>query len=119
MAKKYARVAGALLTVLGLAGMLGVGTTNPMTDFFHAFLGLLLAYAGFGGGGERFARGMVGGLGAICSPASLLGLAAYAAFGAVAPGRGEALVFSVGSAVGAFCLAAWWLSRRDERAKAR
>ena len=62
---------------------------------------------------------MVGGLGTICLPASLLGLAAYAAFGAAVPGRGGALVFSVGSAVGALCLAAWWLSRREERARAR
>lgn len=43
MARKYGRVAGASLTVLGLLGMLGVGTTSLVADLFHAFLGLFLA----------------------------------------------------------------------------
>ena len=53
MARKSARVAGASLAVFGLAGMLGVGTTSPMTEFFHTFLGALLACAGFWAGRAR------------------------------------------------------------------
>lgn len=39
VARKYVRVAGASLAVLGLARTLGVGITSPMTDFLHVFVG--------------------------------------------------------------------------------
>lgn len=71
MTKRYARVVGASLAAVGLAGV-------------------------------------VGGLGTICLPASLPGLAAHAVVG---PGV-------VGPMVGALCPARW-LSRRDEWVRAR
>ncbi len=45
--------------------MLGAGATNAMMDLEHLAAGAVLQHAGCGDRGEKFARGMVGGLGAI------------------------------------------------------
>ncbi len=52
--------------------MLGVGTTNPVVDLDHLFVGALLAYSGFGRQDEEFARIMVRGLGTIYLLAGVL-----------------------------------------------
>lgn len=73
------------------SGSSGSGPTGTMTGFLRAFVGVLEARAGLWGGCERLARRMVGGfLGTVCLPASLLGLAAHAAFGSASPEGGFA-----------------------------
>lgn len=80
---RYAQILGVGLLLLGGAGMLGVGTTNPAVDLDHLFVGSLLAYASFRRRDEKFVRVIVRGLGLIYLlavvlafgvPALLLGL---------------------------------------------
>ena len=65
MLRGYARTVGVGLLLLGGACMLGVGTTNPLVDLDHLFVGRLLWYAGSGDRDEEFAHGIVGGTGVI------------------------------------------------------
>lgn len=65
MLRGYARTVGAGLLLLGGMCMLGVGTTNPLVDLDHLFVGGLLWYSGWGNRDEEFARSIVGGLGVI------------------------------------------------------
>lgn len=61
MLRRYAQVVGVRLFLLGGVCMLGVGTTSPVVDLDHLFVGALLVYAGFGNWEEKFIRTMVGG----------------------------------------------------------
>ena len=78
MIRIYAQIAGMVLLSLGVACMLGLGTTNPAVDLDHIFVGALLTYAGFGRWDGEVARSIVGGLGLIYLLAGLLAFVAPA-----------------------------------------
>ncbi len=82
MIRTYAKVVGVVLALLGLAGFTGVAGMSWAASFFHAAVGVLLAYAGFMQKDVAVARTMVGGMGVlllvvkvvtILSPSLLLG----------------------------------------------
>ncbi len=79
--RRYTQVVGVGLLLLGGACMLGVGTTNPLVDLDHLFVGGLLAYAGFGHRDEAFVRTIVWGIGVIYMLAGLLAFVVPALFG--------------------------------------
>lgn len=72
---------GVGLFLLGGVCMLGVGTTSPVVDLDHLFVGGLIAYAGFQGRDENFIRTLVGGLGILYLLAGLLAFVVPALFG--------------------------------------
>lgn len=123
MSKLYAKVAGAVLVLIGVVGLLagegylfGVLNIDLFEDLFHLTTGTLLLYAGFGGG-ARLARDMVG----ILSLTYLL----YGAVGFVyspllglLPDPLTLLDNVFHLAVGAVGVASVALSRREEARKA-
>lgn len=71
---------GVGLFLLGGACMLGVGTTSPVVDLDHLFVGGLLAYAGFWCRNEE-ARTIAGGVGMLYLLAGVLAFVVPALFG--------------------------------------
>lgn len=70
----YARVAGVLLFVAGLVGvLLTAGLLRPVDDVLHLVAGGALGYAGFGRVGERGARLVVGCVGAFFTVEGMIG----------------------------------------------
>lgn len=67
--------------MLGGLCMLGVGTTSPVVDLDHLFVGGLLAYAGFRGQDEPFVRTIVGGMGVLYLLAGVFAFVVPALFG--------------------------------------
>lgn len=93
MLRRYAQVVGVGLFLLGGVCMLGVGTTSPVVDLDHLFVGALLVYAGFGNWEEKFIRTMVGGTGALYLLAGLLAFVVPALFG-VFPDRPNGILLN-------------------------
>lgn len=67
MVRLFAKVAGAVLVLFGLVGLVvgesylfGILNVDLFEDLLHLFTGALLLYGGFGGRGAAFARDVVG-----------------------------------------------------------
>ena len=65
MLRIYTRVAGVVLTVLGLAGLLGMWGSHPARAVAYFFASAVFLFVGFGRWRGEEIRGFVGGLGVL------------------------------------------------------
>jgi hypothetical protein len=66
MVRKYSRVAGVGLLLLGAVGLVGLlDFFQPLSDYIHLGTGALLVYVGFGNRSDGPVRGVVGGVGVL------------------------------------------------------